>query len=777
MAKDLKAFLQLARDRWAQVKQADADQDKREKDDLSFLVDPWPGAIRAAREGQQIISGMTSPSGVPMTVPPRPCISIDTLSGPIRSVVNQERAMDFGVEVVAADDFGELGAPIPDDEIKLREGLVRRIQRESEAQDARSWAFDRAVKCGRGYYGVMTRYVPGKTWDQEVVLRRFYNQAQVKLDPAHEQPDGSDAEWAMITSWMPLAEYRAKFPKALDDADNPVGSDAEFEADTQHYPEWFTDDGETRGCFVVEYFYTERTVRELALLADGSAAWADELPAGAEVVDTRPEETKAIKWAKIDGIQILEETDWPGRHIPVIKVLGEEVQPFDNQRRSQGIVRPAKESVQANNFTVSKFVEVVGLSSIPTVMLEEGQEEGHEDEWAARNTRTLPYVRYKRTNLEGQQANPPMPVPNETPVQPLALGMQIFGEAIKVSTNVPSATLGEIDPTIKSGRAIKALLQQAEQGTSNYLDNLTRSMRYEGTIVNDLLYPVYGKRPGRLARIVNGENEGETVTIGQMAQAGQPPVGKQYTLTENARFNVAIQVSKSYDTRREHAATITGEIIAADPTQMAVIGDLFMKNTDGPLNNEMAERYRVMLAPPVQALLAQQEAQKQGAAPIPPEVQAQLAQIPALQAQLQEAVKAIETDQVKAQAAQQQTAMKVEADLKKAELDAAAASRDKQAEIESKERIAALQAQTELAKLQATIDAQAAQAMVAAEHERTIEVMRLGSAAEQSAQQRGHEAEEKAKDRQLAGATKKTKTIQRGEDGRATGIVEESTVM
>ena len=55
----------------------------------------------------------------------------------------------MGIELIPADDFGEMAGPIDHTEIELREGLVRRIQRDSEAADARTWAFSRSAIAGR----------------------------------------------------------------------------------------------------------------------------------------------------------------------------------------------------------------------------------------------------------------------------------------------------------------------------------------------------------------------------------------------------------------------------------------------------------------------------------------------------------------------------------------------------------------------------------------------------------------------------------------------------
>jgi len=230
-----------------------------------------------------------------------------------------------------------------------------------------------------GFYVVRTRFLPGKTWDKEVYIDRIFNQSSVTLDPAHEQPDGSDAEWGFIGTDMPWEEYKATFPKNAKRQKNAV-SDAgksEFRALGEDYPGWFSlTDKDTRSCRVVEYWYTVREPRTLVLLADGTSAWKDELPDGTpddQIVDEREEPVKKIKWAKLDGYQKLEETDWEGPDLPIVKVLGEELHPFNDERRVEGMVRSSRDSQKGFNAMVSKGVEEVGLAQIPPFQATPGQ--------------------------------------------------------------------------------------------------------------------------------------------------------------------------------------------------------------------------------------------------------------------------------------------------------------------------------------------------------------------------------------------------------------------
>ncbi len=659
MSKETDTFLSLARHRFKQAETADQAQRTRELEDLRFYAgEQWDDDLLKSRKGQTIGTGTTV-----QTVPARPSLTINKTREPVRQVLNQERQSDLSVELIPADDFGDMAGPIDHTEIQLREGLVRRIQRDSEATDARTWAFARSAIAGRGYWGVMTRYVP-KRADQEVYIHRFYNQSSVVLDPAHQQPDASDIDWAFVAHDLAWARYVAEYGKDSKIAAEP--SAEEWRALGDEAPKWFTGEGDTRMVRVTEYWHTKRTSTELYHCSDGSAVPKDRtaiLPAGVtlELDDqgkpvTHTDVQKQIKWCKINGVEILDETDWPGHYIPIIKVVGEELQPYDNERRCEGIVRPMQDACKGNNYIISKFVERVGLTPIPPWMMAGGQDEGYELEYDAANTRTVGRLHYNQKDNFGMQAPPPFKPDNRADIADIAMGVQVFGQAIASTSVVPETALGNVDPSVKSGKLAKALIDQAERGTSNFLDNLARSMRHEARIVNDLLYPIYGAREGRLARLMNPQGEMDAVIIGQPftmqgqgksltpvpVQPGQQlPNAKTFKLTPDAEFNVAIKISKSEGTRREREVQTLGEVISADPTLMGVLGDLFFKYQDGPGHEEMSERMTAVLVPPVQALL------KKGQSPVPPEVEAQMQQ---LQAENQQLKQLVETKQAEIQA-------------------------------------------------------------------------------------------------------------------------------
>lgn len=756
MAEDKR--VKVARERFKLAEEADEKQRTRELASLRFYAgEQWDADLLKSRSGQTIGSGTTQ-----QIIPARPSLTINKTREPVRQVLNQERQSDLSIQLIPADDFGESAGPIDHTEIELREGLVRRIQRDSEAADARTWGFARASIAGRGYYGVMTRFVPGKSWDQEIYLQRFYNQSAVLLDPMHEQPDGSDAEWGFVGVDMGWDQYKAEFPSTAKKHNRvTTATDDEWRTLGDEAPGWFKTEGDTRSVRVVDYYYTERETRELLLLQDGSVAWFDEAPAGVPVADTRRVVTKSIKWCKIDGISVLDETDWPGHYIPIIKIVGEELQPYDQERRCEGIVAPMIQACQGYNYIVSKFVERVGLTPIAPILMAGGQDEGYAEEWNAANTRTLGRLHYNQKDDFNTPAPPPFRPDARAEIADIAMGVQMFGQAISSTSVVPETALGNVDPSVKSGKLAKALIDQAERGTSNFLDNLVRSMRHEARIINDLLYPIYG-RPGRLARMMNTQGEMSAVLIGQpftvegqgkqakpqpiQVQSGQPlpPGAKEYKLTPDAEFNVAVKIAKNEGTRREQEVQTLGEMISADPQLMAVLGDLFFKYQDGPGHEEMSERMKAILLPQVQAQL------NGGKAPSNPEDQQKMQMMAQQLQELQQLADKNKTDLQKAEIGKQEAVEKAHID---ADVRIKVAGIQAEATVTSAEIKAFMDdSQTRIAHMEALIGISSEHALQDKEHdhEREMATLQHAQALQQGDQQQQNALEQGAQGHQNA---------------------------
>src|SRR5947207_15402 len=209
----------------------------------------------------------------------------------------------------------------------------------------------------------------GNVWTAEELKARGAQPSEAGMPPIPARQSLSipllQEPVKQVVNDLPWQGYRARYGATKGNYVTTASLE-EFRALGDEAPGWFTTVGDTRICRVVDYWYTTRTTRELVLTAQG-VYWSDELPAGLDALERREVIDKAVKWAQLDGAQVLDRTDWPGPDVPIIKVLGEELQPYDQERRAQGMVRPAKDSIKGFAAMVSKMVEEVGLTQPPSL--------------------------------------------------------------------------------------------------------------------------------------------------------------------------------------------------------------------------------------------------------------------------------------------------------------------------------------------------------------------------------------------------------------------------
>lgn len=637
-------FFTLLRKRFEQAQQHESAFREKMLDDLRFFEGEgqWEDDIRRARE-----------------VDGRPCLTINRLPAHVHQVTNDIRQNRVAPRVSPVDDEGDI------ETADVYMGLIRHVDRRSNGSAVRSYAAIYAVIGGRGFYRINTEYSGPDPWDQEIVLKRIKNPASVYFDPSAQEPDYSDAQWCIVSDYMAREEYRRRWPKSkLADALGIGGGIGDAE------PTWVSEDGVR----VVEYFYFDYQEKELLLLDDGTSGYADELgeaPAQ-RIVRRRPEQVPTLNWCKSNGSEDLESTVWPGKWIPIIPILGEELD-IDGRTELKGMVRNAKDPQRMYNYWATAETEAIALAPRAPFVGAEGQFEGHEEEWRLANKRSYPYLQYKPTTIAGQIAPPPQRQVLEPPVMAITRARAQAADDLKATTGIFDASLGARSNET-SGVAIQR--RQVEGDTANYhfIDAVNTAVLHETRILVDLAPKIYD-RPGRVARIIGEDGAEKQVTLN--APFREPSgIERIYDLSAG-HYDVAASVGPSYTTKRQEAADSMLEFIRVYPNAAPIIGHLIAKNMDWPGAQEIADLLKRALPP---------ELQDEEEQPIPPQAKAKLAQLSQLVEQLTQALNQAQD-----------------------KLDS------KTLELESRERIEAGKQQLELIKTLATIDAQAATAMLQAE--------------------------------------------------------------
>jgi hypothetical protein len=590
---DAMKFLRLSND-------ADTSNRSEALEDLKFAAgDQWPTEIQNSRNLEA-----------------RPCLTINKIDPYIRQVTNQQRQARPRIKVH--------GMNTSSDE-KLAEiltGVIRHIEVNSDADQAYDTAFDYSVRMGWGYFRVVTDYIRDDSFDQEIYIRPIDNPFTVYFDPNSILPDGSDAERCLITTVLEKKVFQDMYP----DAD--LGSFT-YRGTGDDSAEWIMKDD----IRIAEYFYTERKAVKLVQLSDGTAVFEDELPAeeilrmaGITRVGERESMRKQIKWCKLTAMEVLEERTWPGKYIPIVPVYGQQLV-IESKRKKYGLVRNAKDPQRMLNFWQTSITESVALAPKAKWLLAEGQDEGHELEWASANIKSTPVLRYKQKDIEGQ----PAPAPVRLQPEPPPAGILAASASIN---NDLQAVLGIFDPNQMptgnmSGKAINGQQQQMDLTNFHYFDNLTRSIRFAGKILLDLIPKIYDHE--RVMRIIGYDNQPELVVLNQRTvdAAGVTKILNDVTVGE---YDVVMETGPGYNSKRQEAVANMMPLLSASPELMKIAGDLVFRNMDFPGADVIADR--LAASNPLANIDEKSD--------IPPQAQMQLAQSKQMIEQMQQQMQQME---------------------------------------------------------------------------------------------------------------------------------------
>ena len=685
------AFLEKARKRLRAIQDSEHEQRTNEKEDLRFRgKDQW--SPEAQRERGGVAGGVA--------VPQRPMLSIDLIQQPDQLVYNQANKADLGVKLHPA------GENSNDELVEVKQDLYRRIQRDGGHKTAMMWAFDRAKRCGRGWYRVIKQYDedadltgPG-AFDQEIAYERILNQENVYVDPSAQKADFSDAKYLFCVAWVSLEDARRMFPKA----NIPETGTHDWTGLEQSAPEWVDrnrNEGEG-GILIAEYWFKDIQTETLCLLRDGRVVvkTGDYDVPTKDIVQERSRDKVTVYASKMCGLdEFLEEPlDWQGKYFPFIPVIGREQQPVDGKRLWEGIVRPAMDGQRFYNYSASTMVEGMAMEPKAPWVMPEGQDEGYEKEWQQSNIRNFPVLHYKPTTLGDKLIPPPQRAQVDT--SKMQLAMMALNEAkgfVQAATAMPAAYLGELrsgasDP--QSGKAILALQQQSDAGTSIYMDNLQNiTLPYEGRVVLDLMPYIYD-RPGRIAQVLGDEDKSRAVMLNAPyvqgenkvpqrvdARPGQPlpAEAKTFNLAEG-KYSISVDVGRSYQTRQQEAGDMIGQVLAKAPELMPLIGPTYFASQDWPGAKDVAdilEKVRNQQYP----FLKDDETEASPDA-LKQQIAALQQQLQGMGQQLQQAGQIIQTKQVEQQAKVQIAQLQAQIDAGKIEAEKAIAQMNNAAKIE-----------------------------------------------------------------------------------------------
>ena len=549
-------ILATARSRLDMAMSALSESREDEVDDLKFYAGSpdnhwqWPADVLATRGAVQ-----------GQTINARPCLTINKLPQHVRQVTNDMRQNRPGAKVIPVDDKADLEVA------DILNGMIRHIEYISDADVAYDTACENQVAYGEGYIRILTEYCDDNTFDQDIKIGRVRNSFSVYMDPTIQDPTGADAKYCFVTEDVSKEDYERMYPNAA-----PITTLQSLGVGDQSISNWLNEDT----IRIADYYYIDYD-RATLNLYPGNATAFDGTPEDKDLrtVYGKPKRSREadrprVRYCKINGYEILEQNEWAGKYIPVIRIVGNEFE-VDGRLYVSGLVRNAKDAQRMYNYWVSQEAEMLALAPKAPFIGYGGQFEGYEEKWKTANTTNWPYLEVNPDVTDGQGSALPLPQRAQPPMASSGLLQAKSGasEDIKSTTGQYNASLGQ-GGNERSGKAILARQREGDVGA--------RIIGEDGVTKMAKINPEQ-EEPVREVRNQEG------IVIDKIYNPG---VGK---------YDVVATTGPGYATKRQEALEAMGQLLQGNPQLWAVAGDLFVKNMDWPGAQEMAKRFAKTIDP------------------------------------------------------------------------------------------------------------------------------------------------------------------------------------
>ncbi len=493
---------------------------------------------------------------------------------------------------------------------EIREGIIRAIYKNSEADFARDEAYKYQVIGGRGVFALTIDYTTNDVFTQEAKLKAVRDPYSAVFDPLGQEPSGGDCEWGFLTDELPTTTFKAKWPKANATSFGGKAYSGEY------CGPWYDQDT----IRVVAYWrmVTEGT-KIYALMLDGTVQDVTDKETYEYVNDiaTREDGTAYIRevpnrFAQLyvcSGEQILEGPyNYPMSSIPIYRVPGWEVDDGEKVYR-WGLVRFLKDPQRLHNYWRSVLAEQLIAAPRNKWLVTADAIKGHEAKWRMAPTADDPFLYYN----DGETA--PVNIPPPGIDAALITEAGAASQDMKDISNIHEASLGMQGNEV-SGKAIQQRQMIADVGTFIFTDRLNLADIRCAKNLNEVTPYLYDTV--RMVATLGRDGKRQMTTINQ----------NQQTDVTLGKYGITVSVGPSTVTKRQQSAEQMGAFMNAIGPAAEKYLDLFAEAQDFPGSDQWAKRARLALPAgtiPADELTPEEQQQQQQSQEVQ-QLQMQLAQ-------------------------------------------------------------------------------------------------------------------------------------------------------
>ena len=518
-------------------------------DDMRFVYDvgegQWPAGMRKKREKDD-----------------RPVLTINKLQKFVRTLRGDALQNRPRMKVIPVDSFGDVKMA------KLYNDLIREIEYLSNAPTAYDTGYGHAIASSIGFFRIATEFEGNESFDQCLKIKRILNPPSVLFDPSAVEFELEDARYCFIETLIDTKEFKNQWPDAV--ANDFVGTGAKL------FGEWLHGDK----LRIAEYFYKEPVKRTLVQLDNGEIlTLSDQLTPefiqsnGNKIIRDRIVNDHVVKWVKMNGVEILEKADWPGKGIPIIPIFGDEIV-VEGKRYYLSFFRGAKGSQQMYNYWATAATETVALAPKMPYMVDHRQIDGFEREWEEANQKNRMYIRYNA--IQGLTK----PTREKAADIPAAIMAMMRTTAFDIEDHLGRYESSKGEASNERSRvAIVERINQSDKGTFAFVDNFKKAIMAGTRQIIDLVPKIYDTQ--RALRVMDeaGNERIENVNVPVMGSGGKPTLANDLSI---GKYDLIATVGSSYGSKRAEMVDTMIKAMQFAPMLAPVIAPLVFKFSDVP---------------------------------------------------------------------------------------------------------------------------------------------------------------------------------------------------
>lgn len=499
----------------------------------------------------------------------KPRYTFDQTTPIVKQIYGDIRDSDFAVEVEPRD------TNATKDYAQFREGLIRNIEKISNARYVYSNAAKNMVVGGIDHWLLETDYVDENSFDQDIFIKPIYNSAfRVWFDPAAQERDRSDAKYAFLLSSLTKNDYDEQFPEGSglgvgDSSQSEVYYEKADQIEIGHMyykknkPKWLIKTNFGRVFTLEEY----EEVRDALAMA------------GEYETDRKQRTDTTVYMRKFDGGGWLaDEEETVFDSIPIVPVYGN-YNVIENKPIYHGAVMKLMDAQRVFNYSLSREIEEGALAPRAKLVMTPKQIEGHTDELRTINVNSTPVLLYN----PDAEASPPYKIDGAQINQGLRVLSEGMRDIIGQNAGIFAAGMGD-NPNLQSGVAIERLQDKSNNMIGDYIEAMEIAITRTAQLINEALPKVY--TPERQVRIANADGTFDISVVGQV-------VGdKVINDLTRGKYDVTVSAAPSFASRQSETVNAFINLAQVDPSIMQIGSDVLLKNMRAAGMDEVADRVR-----------------------------------------------------------------------------------------------------------------------------------------------------------------------------------------